>query len=266
MVTTEIMEDFNRRATRNLFDGIFPRYENEIAISLSLAANLELRIGDEVRVGAEDIPFLVTGITLGMVSDSYLTFEGIERLIPNTEKVQLLVYLYPGTNAALFVEEMEVQMGDRAFVVVDGDTAFADGVGPFASVVALVGLAIVILAAFIIILILYFVLGAVIVRRHRDLGIQKAIGFTTRDLMRQLSFAFAFPILLGTAVGTALGIFFTNPLMAAAMRPMGMMPNFIINVPWAIVAGIIITLLAYCISMLIAWRIRKISAYQLVTE
>jgi putative ABC transport system permease protein len=217
-------------------------------------------------VGAEDIPFLVTGITHGMAADTYLTFDGIERIFPNFEKVQLMIYLYPGTNAALFIEDMDAQMGDRAFALLDFDAAFAGTVDTFASVFGLVGLVILILAAFIIILIMYFVLDSVIVRRYRDLGIQKALGFTTRNLMRQLSLAFSFPILPGTSVGTTLGILFTNSVMTAAMRPMGMRSNFIVNVPWAIIAGVSIILLSYCTSMLITWRIRNISAYRLVVE
>jgi len=35
---------------------------------------------------------------------------------------------------------------------------------------------------------------------------------------------------------------------------------------WIAVTGIVIVVLAYVISMLVTWRIRKISAYRLVTE
>ena len=265
-IRAEVMEDFDRRVTRNIFDGIFPRYENEIAVSMALASELNLRIGGEVHAGTQEVSFLITGITHALAADAYLTFDGLERIFPGTEKLRLMIYLYPGTNAALFTEEIEKQMGGRALIVLDADAEFAAAIDPFASIFAMLGLVILILAAIIIVLILHFVLGAVIIRRHRDFGIQKAIGFTTLSLMNQLSLAFSFPILLGAAIGTTLGIFLSNPLVATIMRPMGLMPNFIVNIPWAISAGIIITLLAYCISMLTTRRIRKISAYRLVTE
>ena len=264
------MDDYNRRVTNNVFRGIWPRYANEIVLTALFAEQLDVTVGDLVYVGDNNLPFLVTGLASGMemgLFGSYITMEGMRTISPDFPDMLLYVYLNSGVDAAAFIQEMEIRFTDYILVAMDFDEAFANGVASFADVFSLVGVAILIVSAFIVVLVLYFVIAATIVRKHRDLGIQKAIGYTTGNLMNQISLAFSFPILLGVAAGAVLGALAVNPIMAMGMRPMGVMQaNLIINMPWAIATGTIIVVLAYAISILVTWRIRKISAYKLVTE
>ena len=266
-----IMDDYDRRVTRNVYRGIFPRYDNEIAIAGLLASQLGVDVGDKVFVGRDELPFLVTGLTQGMEAGGpltvYLTIDGMRSIDPDFIQNVLMIYLYPGVDAAVFTAEMEEQFGDHAIFFIDGDAQFAEGVSGFASIMSLVGIVILLVSAFVILLVLYFVIGSTIVRRHRDLGIQKAIGFTTWNLMNQISLALSFPILLGTAAGAILGAWLVNPGMSIGMAGLGVMQgSMIVNIAWVIASGVIIVVLAYLISMLVTWRIRKISAYKLVTE
>jgi len=266
-----VMDDYGRRVTRNVYRGIFPRYDNEIAIAGLLAQQLDVSVGDEVFVGRDETPFIVTGLTQGMEAGGpltvYLTADGMRNIDYDFMQSTLIIYLYPGIDAAIFVEEMEEQFGDYAFFFTDMDASFTEGVSGFASIMSLVGVAILLVSVFVILLVLYFVIGSTIVRRHRDLGIQKAIGFTTLNLMNQISLALSFPILLGTAVGAILGALLINPGMSVGMSALGVMQgNFIVNITWVIASGVIIVVLSYLISMLVTLRIRKISAYRLVME
>jgi len=75
------------------------------------------------------------------------------------------------------------------------------------------------------------------------------------------------PIGFGIAAGCLQGAALTNVIMSIAQRSMGVMKvNYIVDPLWIIGCGIVILLLSYGASMLITWRIRKISAYALVTE
>jgi len=265
-----VMEDFDRRVTRNVYEGIFPRYENEAAITGLLAQRLEVGIGDLVYIGDYDMPFLVTGLLSGFEMGqygAYITFDGANSLFDNVTRMLLAIYLNPGVDAAVFVEEMEGRFQDYILITVDMDEAFAHGVAGFAGIMSTVGVIVLVISTFVIILVLYFVISSTIVRKYRDLGIQKAIGYTTVNLMNQISLSFFFPVTLGAVVGAVLGALMVNPLMTMGMRPMGVMQsNLIIDTTWAVVAGVITVLLSYVISMLVTWRIRKISAYRLVTE
>ena len=265
-----IMSDFSARETVNVYEGIFPRYGNEIAIAGMMAKMTGKGIGDEVSVGPDGLPFLITGLTQGMQGGSYtvfLTLDGMRAVTPGFTQAQLNVYLDKGVSAADFVAEMESTYASRLIMAGDLDAAFSEGVSPFASIMSLVGLAVVAVAALVIVLILYFVIGGAIVRRRRELGIQKAIGFTTANLMSQISLGFALPLTLGAVAGCLFGATTVNIFMSIGMSSLGVMKaSYIVNPAWVIVTGAGMIVLSYLISILITWRIRKISAFALVTE
>ena len=262
-----VMDDFDRRVTRNIHRGEFPRADNEVALSGLAANRFDADIGDELTIGSAETTFIVSGIFSGMAEDAMVTVYGMLRAQPEFRQSVLNIYLYPGTDSAVFTENLGQQFAAESFLVVNIDAEFEEGAGVFASILSLVGIVILGVAIFVILLILYLVIGATIIRRHRDLGIQKAIGFTTGALMRQISLAFSMPVVLGTAIGVLVGVFYASPLLNIAMRPMGVLAaNLLVSNAWMIVAGAAITVLAIGLSLLVTWRIRKISAYKLVTE
>jgi putative ABC transport system permease protein len=116
-------------------------------------------------------------------------------------------------------------------------------------------------------LVLYFVISSSVIRKRRDIGIQKAIGYTTLNLMNQISMSFLLPMVIGIGAGCVLGIPAANPLMSLGMSGMGVVKaNFVIPPDWIAATGIGMVVLSYTTSMFITWRIRNISAYALVTE
>jgi len=115
--------------------------------------------------------------------------------------------------------------------------------------------------------VLYLVIKTTIIRRRRELGIQKAIGFTTFQLMNQIAMGLSPSIIIGTVLGSAGGYLGFNAIFVALVRGMGIArADLPIPLAWVAVMCAALVVLAYTISLLTAWRIRKISAYTLVTE
>jgi len=138
------------------------------------------------------------------------------------------------------------------------------GIGGIFSAVAV---GIVSVTVFVVTLTLYMVIKTVILRRRRELGIQKAVGFTTLQLMNQIALNMTPAIVSGVITGALIGYFGFNPMMMAFTAGMGVARlNLPIVLGQVIVVCSALIALAYIVSMLIAVRIRKISAYALVTE
>jgi putative ABC transport system permease protein len=147
------------------------------------------------------------------------------------------------------------------------DKEFQQGMGLYTSVVSKVGDAIMVVMILVVILVLYFVMNSSIIRKKHELGIQKALGFTTLQLMNQISMGFLPPIAAGVILGSLLGMTQTNAIMTIVQGAMGIMrANYIITPLWIALLGTAIVLVSYTISMLITYRIRKISAYGMVSE
>jgi len=151
--------------------------------------------------------------------------------------------------------------------VIDGDASFAKGVGQFTSILSQVGVAVMVIAAMVVALVLYFIIASGIVRQHRGLGIQKAIGYTTANLMNQQSLGILVPLGFAAALGCALAGLAFNPMLSLGFSAMGVVRSHLLVNPWwmaGIAAGIV--LVGYATSLGVTRRIRRVSAYALVTE
>lgn len=267
-----VMQDYSSKKTKTVYEGRYPRHANEIVLASSLAKLLDKKIGDNVTLvyGNNQYDFIITGFSQGSEMgglNASITLNGVRQLNPNFKQKILQIYLDKGTDAAVFTDTLQKEYGDKVISVINGDKGLEQGMGPYVAIVSKIGIGTMAITIIVVLLVLYFVIVSSIIRKRRELGIQKAIGFTTLQLMNQLSISFVFPILIGITLGCILGINQTNPIMSVAQRSMGIMKaNYIIRPAWIAVFGTATLIVSYIISMLITWRIRKISAYALVSE
>ena len=64
-----------------------------------------------------------------------------------------------------------------------------------------------------------------------------------------------------------MGALGTNPMMSLFMKGAGIMKaGFIVKPLWIVIFTVAILAFSYILSLIITWRIRKISAYALVSE
>lgn len=111
----------------------------------------------------------------------------------------------------------------------------------------------------IVILMLAILMASTIRKQYRELGIMKSLGYTSRELMFQMAFRIIPVALIAVVIGTVLSI----PLM-------GIVNAFVCKIEVS-AAGVIfmdLAILAFCFgcAYTCARRIKKISAYELITE
>ncbi|MDF2557676.1 MAG: hypothetical protein K0R71_1504 [Bacillales bacterium] len=268
-----VMDDYSKKESKLVYEGRYPKTHNEITLAGVLAERLHKKIDDTVTVnfGEREETFKVVGLSngssMGGINASILS-EDFRQLNPDYKQQALYIYLEKGTDAAGFVEQLK-GLFDKELLLgaLNFDKQMAEGMASYQNIVAAMGIAMLVITLLVVTLVLYFVISSSVIRKKRELGIQKAIGFTTFQLMNQLAVSFTVPIIFGAVIGTLLGSFYTNALMSVSMKGMGVMrAGFIVNPYWTVGFGVAIILLSYLLSLLITLRIRKISAYTLVTE
>jgi putative ABC transport system permease protein len=273
-VSSYVMSDYSSKESQLVYDGHYPEKSGEIVLAGILAERINKKVGDTVTVGFNGNnpeTFTVSGLSngsqMGGMNTSILA-EDYKRLNSNFKPEALYIYLDKGTDAAEFVKKLENKF-DKELLrnAMNFDKGLEEGMASYQSIVAIMGIVMLVVTLAVIALVLYFVIGSSVIRRKRDLGIQKAIGFTTVQLMNQIAIGFAVPVVLGVIIGSLLGAFYTNPLMSIVMKGMGVMKaGFIVDPLWVIVFGAGTIIFSYLLSLAVTWRIRKISAYALVTE
>lgn len=267
-----IMNDYSQKETDTVYEGRYPRHDNEITIAGVLADTLHKKIGDTValKTGDKHADYMITGFSQGTTmggTNVFLTHGGMLRLNPDFKQQDLQVYLKKGFKSSQCIKDLNKKYGALLAQTIDVDKFLQQGIGSYTSILSKVGIVTFAVTMLVVILVLYFVINSSIIRQKRELGIQKAIGFTTFQLMNQISLSFLPPVTIGVILGSILGITQVNTLMSVAERSGGVMKaDYIITPGWITLCSAAIVIVSYLTSLLITYRIRKISAYALVSE
>jgi putative ABC transport system permease protein len=267
-----IAEDCSLMESKMMIDGRYPKHDNEIALGTFVLQAVDKKIGQTVIVGNSENKreYLITGIVQTTERNGFnglMNVGGMRLLRPDFDFRDYAVYLNEGVTPRTFIESVQTAEGAIFEEVIEEQKQvnnLLDSISViFAAVTAMIGTA----TVFVIILVLYMVIKTTILRRRRELGIQKALGFTTLQLMNQIALNMTPVIFLGVTFGAIVGYANVNAILLILFRGMGVAKlQLAVPVGQTVVVSIALVILAYMVSLLIAWRIRKISAYALVTE
>ncbi len=270
-VYTNVTDSYNQLENNTVYEGRQPKHENEISISWVVSNQIDKGIGDtvEVQYGTETVSFLVTGLSqsignLGQVAG--LTMEGIQQLYSEYEGTTLYVYLDDISNKS-FIQNVQEQYGDYIVETLDIDENIESQTGMYTAAVFAVMVIVLIITVLVVVMILYLVIKTMIIKRKKEFGIMKAVGYSTIQLMNQISISFLPVILIGVTFGGVLGYFFTNPMLSVLLSSAGVKRlDFIVHLPIILILCIGILILAYVVSMFVSLKIKKVSAYSLLIE
>ncbi|OAB27052.1 hypothetical protein PMSD_24050 [Paenibacillus macquariensis subsp. defensor] len=266
-----ISDDFSKLENQTVYEGRFPEYDNEIAVSWAVSKMLAKGIGDtvEVEVGTVSHPYLITGLSQSisnMGQMAYLTLPGIQQLVPDYTGNVIHIYL-EGIDNATFIWNIKAQYGNMTADIVNVDETINSQSSIYVSSVFAVMVMILAITVVVVLMILYLVIKTMILKRKREFGILKATGYTTIQLMTQIALSFVPIVILGVTIGGVLGCMYTNSMLTLLLSGAGIHNvQFIINSPLIVMLCIGIIVLSYLVSMLVARRIKRISAYGLITE
>lgn len=273
-ITTDayIVEDCALMESGMLIDGHYPVYDNEIVLGTSTARETGKNIGDTVRVRIGDLEkdYIVTGIFQCIQingRDGLLTTAGIRSVMPDFKFTEFIVYVKDGVNVNDFAERVQSTNEDIFDSILLTQEYIGNILDNMSGIFIAIAAGVLAVTVFVVILTLYMVVKTTILRKRRELGIQKSVGFTTWQLMNQIALNMTPVILFGVLAGAVAGCFVLNPLVVLLMSGMGVAKiNFPAPLDQIIMVCVSLAVLAYAVSLLIALRIRKISVYALVSE
>ncbi|MCL2492148.1 MAG: FtsX-like permease family protein [Coriobacteriia bacterium] len=272
-VSAEVMVDFSQREASNIYQGHYPEKSGELAVAGLLAEKFGLHIGDSAQVGfdGKEETFTIVGLSSGsfngnagnsILAEDYLRFN------PDFKTQVINIYLWDSVDTARYITTLKDTFGKDVFLeIMNFDELMEEALVSYQSIISLMGIAMLVITAFVITLVLYFVISSSVIRKRHELGIFKANGYTTEQLMLQFTLECMVPVIAGASLGCVLGGIYTNALVGLAFRSAGMMvTNFIVDPLWVFGFGLITVVFSFMLALLITWRIRNISAYALVTE
>ena len=254
----------------SLIRGRFPIHRNEIALGTVIISMIDREIGDVVSLDAGHGPsdFLITGTVQSAFHDGILgliTQDAATQLIPDFSFVSFAVHLASGVDPSAFLDEVKYSEGEILAGAWSFDEQMAVQIDAVGSVFEPLAAIILTSTAAIVALCVLLLVRAMILRKNQELGIYKALGFTTFSLMNQISLSLLPAVITGVLVGAVSGVLLFNPLVVAALSGIGVgqisLPS---PMAWIVATALAVTALAYLVAMATCARIRNISPYKLV--
>lgn len=265
-----ICDDFSKVNNQSfVFEGRFPKYDNEIAVAAKYAQENNLNIGDEISVTAagEEEKYIISGFTQmsnNLGKDCLLTKAGYERL-GKLQNVGYYLNLSDSKNTDKFISEVKERFGKEVNVTVNIDAVVDAAASVYVSLMTVIVIAMLVLCTIVIVFVLYLLVRIMLNSKKRDYGIMKSLGFTSRQLVFQTAISFMPSVIISTAIGLTLSSLIVNPLTALFLRGIGVVKcTFAVPVGFITAAGIGIILFVFVIVCLLSLRIKKIAPKVLI--
>lgn len=251
--------------------GRAPKYKNEVAVSQIYAEDMGYKIGDKVTVEYRGVSgdFVITGYTAGL-NDVGRFFS-----ISGTAARTFNEYFYPyrqgyklkdPDKAEEICNELKEILPEKTYIehYTMGENSNEKMILTAAAAMKAVIYLISSLFAFIVVT---MVCTKTFVREKTDIGILKAIGFTSNSLRLQFAVRFLIVAVLGISIGTAASLCFSEKLASLMLRSMGI-AKFVIEYRFMTVAlPIIAVALSYFLfAFITASRTKRIEVRSLITE
>ncbi len=265
-----ISDDFSKANNQTIvFEGRFPKFDNEVALAAKYAGEAGLKVGDEMEIaaGGKSAKYLICGFTqisnqLG--KDCLLTRDGYGRL-GEIANLSYYMNLVEGAEIDEFNGDMKDKFAENVNMVINGEAAIESMATVYTSLMTVIVIAVLILSAIIIAFVLYLLVRTMLNNKKRDFGIMKALGFTTGQLILQTALSFLPAIAVSTVIGLIVSSLVINPLLSVFLSGIGIVKcTFAVPVGFTVAAGFGLILLSFGIACLLSLKIKKIAPKNLL--
>ncbi len=271
-ISVFVIDDYDQLTNDICYKGRHPKHNNEVGIGCTLADSLGVEIGDKIKIksSTKEEEYLIVGLIQAPDYDGSvceMTSVGYKKISDNFEQLAINVYLKDGDTSAAYTEEIAIRYKDQLAGYCDYKTMLDAVYENFIPLMVMVVAVVTVVDIVLIIVVLYMIIKTVVSHRKQELGISKALGYTTRQLILQMAYSLCPAIGLGAIVGGILGFLYTHNLWLLCFYGLGIR-KVTLGVPglWVLVIVVFMIVFATLVAVLISRRIKKISAIKLIKE
>ena len=270
VLTSRVISDTSLMNPDQMVEGRWPLYENEAALGTSAADTLGVKVGDTItlRVGDEEASYLVTGLlqtfnNMGMMG--YVSEEGYKRIANMPTTVSYTVDLKPGYTFADLEKEFSSVYPD---VELTDELASTGGLFPMLKTsMSLIMIIIMLITGFIVALAEGLLIRTRITKEWRNLGVYKALGFTSNQLITQIMISNIPAIIIGIILGLVGVTFLGDKLIILMFAIFGFKKVHFVLSPIEYICVIILIMgVALIVSRACGSKIKKLEPVKMITE
>ncbi len=269
-VTCFACEDFSKVRNDICYIGKNPEKANEIA--LGSAFESEYKIGDTVSVNINDTTksFNITGFVQSVNLQGELcelSLNGYMNLCEDEATPSVYVYLKDSANAEKLAEKYKSEHSEIVADTVNSYKLQQEAQNMYMSITVILVAVIFVVTILIVLFILYIVIKSLLVKRRQELGIYKAIGYKSSQLILQTAGSFMPVSIVAIVLSSVMALFYMPCIYQFVFEAIGVMKNNIeISFGFLMLFALAQIIINIIISIILCMPIRKISAYALIKD
>ena len=268
----DVYRNVNELENNYLLEGHLPSKENEIALTNVEADILNVTVGDIVNVksmtGTGTVPYTVSGIDQKMNNTgkkAMMSEAGIKRINSDYQYLSSLIYLKDPSKAKELKKQWEKDYPNYQFML--GEDVIGSSISTIAQAMEGICVIFVIATCFVVILTQLLLTRAQVIRERTDLGVSKALGYTSGELIRRTLMTNMPTIALGIILGIILHIAFSNQLFLTVFSLFGIKQIvFSTDVIWFVITAALILVCALVTAFLSGSGITKLEPVRILKE
>lgn len=261
----------NPQSINGILKGREPIYNNEILITEMVADSLDIKMGDEVTVTSseKDESYVISGIyQSGMDAGMSFAmgFAAAERLGIDTNTSYRYYIIEDKSKLNAIADEITAKYGDDAKVDVYDEDADSE-MQMYSMIISVLKIVIYVFSIIFAFVVVRMVCSKTFIQERTDIGIYKAMGFTSNKL--RLGFAIRFLIIavIGSVFGTILSVLLSEKILSQLFRLMGMSKVILEFTAASMLVPIgAISLSFFVFAYLVSRRVKKVAVRELVVE
>lgn len=269
-ITTRAFTDTKDIVGGMILEGGWPQDGKDIMLASAAADELNAGLGDKVTIknSGKEEDYNVCGIcqtmnNMGMMA--YITTAGYERVAPPVNEYEIWINLKEGRTFEEFKEEFEDAYPDEELT--DYREAAKSTTGVVSAGMKAVALFIASLTILIVAFVESLIIRSQITREWKNLGVLKALGFTSGQLIRQIMISNMPAIALGIVIGLVLSPVSGANLMKLTFSIFGFRKAVFTVLPTSyILTALMISGIAMATAAVLGGRIKKLEPVNMITE
>ena len=269
-VRVEVTDDFSQFEINTLISGRLAEYDNEIVVSNKTLEDLGLELGDSITVSSfgREVQYLIVGVKQhinGLGKGASLTTEGVRRLKSDYKILRASIYLSDAKDVNAFIKKLNNEFFDIDKLIINIEESINTVMESFRGSVSTLCMVCGCITVITVVLILLLLIKIKIIKEQKQYGIYKALGYTTSQLILQVSYSYLPVILLGGLMGLALGVLLSNPITRILLSSNGIRKvNFIMPYQYIVFIPIGIILVSTVTILLSSLKIRNIAPTEII--
>jgi putative ABC transport system permease protein len=270
--TVAICKDFNNLVIKTIVEGRYPVHDNEIAVTRLVQKNLNVKIGDVITLfGSEkEQEFIIVGITQQITSlgrGASITEDGMKRVNPYYTPTKLYIYLDGRENIPSVMKALEDRYSQSGFIINNIEDSFTTILASFNTAIIALCVACIIITIGIISLILFLLIKIKLLKEMVRIGVAKALGYTTGQLIIQAIISFCPVCILGAFIGAVTALFMIDPAFAAMLSVAGVgNSHFIMSPVLIFTIFLAVSAFSILITAIVARGIKRITPCELFVQ